>query len=142
MSRPLLYVVDDKAVKSVNLKIVLGERQRNPEMLSFHVNKLVTPLMSIRFYSREWEELEREKDSSIFKRFLSFLSGRSRLEKLERVEQERLKSLVNSIFKISGITDVVLSSHAVNIMKGIAFDWEEIIPHVEKAIRDHFSKKE
>lgn len=137
-----LHVVADNenSTKTDHLRIRRGEEQHNPEMLAFNVNKLVTEVMSIRFYSRDWEDRELTKRRNVPKKILSSGKRVSESEKKQRAEKKRLRILVNSLFSITGVIDVVLSTYAINIVKGLAFDWGDIIPYAEKAIREHFSE--
>ncbi|MEK7558210.1 MAG: NifU N-terminal domain-containing protein [Patescibacteria group bacterium] len=141
--KPNLHVVrgdGEKVKKNGDLKILHGS-QRDPDIFSFYINRLVTTFLVVNFRCREWEEISRADYRNLMNRLIRLINGDSRFVKRRYLEEQRLKPLVNSIFAVPGVSEIALSSHTVNIVKGRAFDWEDIVLSVEGAIICHFEKK-
>jgi len=59
------------------------------------------------------------------------------VQSFSRPEQAEGSPLGNQLFEIPGVRSVFMTGNFVSIGRDPARDWQEIIPRVEQALRDH-----
>lgn len=115
------------------------ERCPNPHIIYFHLRKRLIDSMIMTFDSKDWRKLA-EADSArggLLGFFRRIFFGKEAKEYFTDERQQRLKmgDLVDEIFAIDGVTNVVLKQFELGIEKAEEFEWAEIEPKVVEILK-------
>ena len=54
---------------------------------------------------------------------------------------KKMPVIASKMFKIRGVKHVTLGRYEINLQRGDAFSWEEVIPGVVRTLEEHFASK-
>lgn len=100
-------------------KIVV-ESVPNPNFRNYHVNTEISQVPTLDF----WRPLRE--------------SSKEYLERAGEVGS----TLLRKVFDIPGVNHVIMEPYVLSVIKGEAFDWEEVEPPVLEAIKQAFGELE